>query len=75
MDKHVRHTRAGDLYIDLTLRDKTGQISAKIWTNVDSFNEKFDSGDAIVAKADISLIQGRLQMEIKKIGRASVQTH
>ncbi len=75
VDKHVRHTRAGDLYIDLTLRDKTGQIHAKIWRKVESFNEKFDSGDAIVAKADISSFQGRLQMDIKKIGRASIQTH
>ena len=40
VDKHVRHTRAGDLYIDLTLRDNTGQIHAKIWRKVQSFRQK-----------------------------------
>ncbi len=75
VDKHLRHTRTGDLFIDLVLRDKTGQIHGKIWDKVKSFNENFNSGEAVVAKADVSSYQGRLQLEIKKIGRASVQTH
>ena len=40
-----------------------------------SFKDKFSSGEAVVAKADVSSYQGRLQLDIKKIGRASVQTH
>ena len=75
VDKHVRHTRTGELFIDLVLRDKTGQIHGKIWDKVKSSNENFNSGEAVVAKADVSSYQGRLQLEIKKIGRASVQTH
>jgi len=75
VDKHVRHARTGDLFIDLVLRDKTGQIHGKIWNKVKFFNEKFNSGEAVVAKADVSSYQGRLQLDIKKIGRASVQTH
>ena len=75
VDKHLRHTRTGDLFVDLVLRDKTGQIYGKVWNKVKSFNEKFSSGEAVVAKADVSSYQGRLQLDIKKIGRASVQTH
>ena len=75
VDKHVRHTRTGDLFIDLILRDKTGQIHGKIWDKVKSFNEKFNSGEAVVTKANVSSYQDRLQLEIKKIGRASIQTH
>ena len=71
VDKHIRHSRTGDLFIDLLLRDKTGQIHGKIWDKVKSFNEKFYSGEA----ADVSAYQGRLQLDIKNIGRASVQTH
>ena len=67
VDKHVRHTRTGDLFIDLVLRDKTGQIYGKVWNKVKSFNEKFTSGEAVVAKADVSSYQGRLQLDIKKI--------
>jgi 3'-5' exoribonuclease len=75
VDKHLRHTRTGDLFIDLVLRDKTGQIHGKVWNKTEYFLPKFDSGDAVVAKAEIGSYQGRLQMDIKKIGRASVQTH
>ena len=75
VDKHVRHTRTGDLFIDLILRDKTGQIHGKIWDKVKSFNEKFNSGEAVVTKANVSSYQDRLQLEIIKIGRASIQTH
>ena len=75
VDKHLRHTRTGDLFVDLVLRDKTGQIYGKVWNKAKSFNGKFSSGDAVVAKADVSSYQGRLQLDIKKIGRASIQTH
>ena len=75
VDKHLRHTRTGDLFVDLVLRDKTGQIYGKVWNKVKSFNKKFSSGEAVGAKADVSSYQGRLQLDIKKIGRASVQTH
>jgi len=75
VDKHIRHTRTGDLFIDLVLRDKTGQIHGKIWDKVNSCNERFNSGDAVVAKANVGSYQGRLQLEIKKIGRASIQNH
>ena len=75
VDKHLRHTRTGDLFIDLILRDKTGQIHGKIWDKVKYLNEKFNSGEAVVAKADVSSYHGRIQLEIKKISRASVQTH
>ena len=35
IDKSVRTTRLGDLFIDLKLKDAHGIIRAKIWTNVD----------------------------------------
>ena len=44
IDKHLRFTRSGDLYIDLELRDVTGHISAKIWDNVSLLNDKFNVG-------------------------------
>ena len=41
VEKHLRHTRSGDLYLDLVLRDKTGQIAAKIWDKVPDLNTLF----------------------------------
>ena len=34
VEKYIRYTKSGDLYIDLELRDITGNISAKIWDNI-----------------------------------------
>ena len=38
VEKHIRHTRAGDLYLDLVLRDQTGQIHGKVWDKVSEYN-------------------------------------
>ena len=40
-EKHIRHSRNGDLFIDVRLRDKTGSINAKIWDNVNVLKKKF----------------------------------
>jgi 3'-5' exoribonuclease len=72
-EKHVRHTRTGDLFLDLTLRDRTGVIHAKIWDKVSQFNERFTSGDPVVVAGVVETFQDRLQLVIKRINRASVQ--
>jgi len=73
VEKHLRHTRSGDLYLDLEIRDVTGHISAKIWDNVPELTEKFESGDAIVVSGDIESFLDRLQLNIRKINKATVQ--
>jgi len=75
VEKHLRQTRTGDLYLDLILRDKTGQISAKLWKNISDFQDKFTSGDAVVVAAQVEAYLDRLQLNIKKINRASVQSY
>ena len=34
VEKNLRHSKNGDPYLDLVLRDKTGKISAKIWNKI-----------------------------------------
>ena len=41
VEKHLRHTRAGDLYLDLVLKDRTGQVQGKVWDKVEKFHQKF----------------------------------
>ena len=38
VEKHLRYTRSGDLFIDLILRDSTGKINGKIWDKVETFD-------------------------------------
>ena len=73
VEKHLRHTRAGDLYLDVVLRDNTGTVHAKIWDKVDELNEKFSAGDPVAVKGNVETFQDRHQLVIKKINTASVQ--
>lgn len=74
-EKHLRTTRTGESYIDLTLRDRTGQIQAKIWDKVDGLSSKFEAGDPVAVRGQVESFQDRLQLIIKKINRASVKTY
>ena len=73
VEKHLRHTRSGDLFLDLQLRDRTGSINGKIWDNVDKLNEKFKAGDPVAVSGNVDSFKERSQLIVKKINRASVQ--
>jgi len=75
VEKHLRHTRSGDLYLDLELRDKTGRISAKIWDKVSDLNNLFEPGDAVAVSGDVESFMDRPQLIVRKIRRATVQNY
>ncbi len=74
-EKHLRNTRSGDLYLDLVLRDRTGQITAKLWKEVSEYNDKFSAGDAVVVAGQVDVYLDKLQLNIKKINVATVQSY
>ena len=73
VEKHIRYTRSGDIYLDLELRDITGHISAKIWDNVSVLNKKFDAGNAVAVSGIVELFLDQFQLVIKKINKATIQ--
>ena len=75
VEKHLRHTRSGDLYIDLVLRDKTGHISAKIWDKVSNLNSLFETGDAVAVSGDVECFMDRLNLIVRKIRKATIQSY
>ena len=75
VEKHLRHTRAGDLYLDLVLKDRTGQVQGKVWDKVEKFHQKFSSGDAVAIKGDVELFIDRPQLNVKRINKATVQNY
>lgn len=75
VEKHLRNTRSGDLYLDVVLRDRTGQITAKLWKEVSEYHEKFSAGDAVVVAGQVDVYLDKLQLNIKKINVASVQSY
>ena len=75
VEKYLRHTRSGELYLDLVLKDKTGQINAKVWDNVKEYEKKFKSGDPVALKGEVDLFLDKLQLNIKRINKATVQNY
>ena len=60
LEKSLRHSRNGDLYIDIILRDQTGKINAKIWDKVNEFDKKFQNGDAVAIKGTVEVYQKKI---------------
>ena len=51
--KYLKTTRLGDAFIDLVLKDATGSIRGKIWSQVEYFSSKFEKGDIVAVKGNI----------------------
>ena len=60
LKKNLRHSKNGDPYLDLVLRDKTGKISAKIWNKINEFELKFNSGDAVAIRGKMEIYQNKI---------------
>ena len=70
-EKHLRRTRAGELFIDLVLTDGTGEIGAKVWDNVDELTAKFQQGDAVAVRGRVDTFQEKKQIIVGRINRAT----
>ena len=73
VEKNLKQTKGGDLFLDLELRDITGNINGKVWENINNFNYKFDSGNAVAVSGYVDSYLDRLHLNIKKINKATVQ--
>ena len=65
--KEKKISKNGDYYIDLILRDKSGQINAKIWKFCDFYEQKFNEGDLVCAKGIVKNYRKKLFLEISNI--------
>lgn len=60
----------GSAYLDLTLRDSTGAITAKIW-DCDRFSLDFDVDDVVRIEGQLEEYRGAPQVRIRKIARCA----
>jgi 3'-5' exoribonuclease len=65
--KQIKPKKTGDLYIALTLADRTGQIEAKVWDNVHDVLEVFEQDDFIKVKGLLNKYNNRFQLTIHKL--------
>ena len=69
--KDVRHGRGGELFISVSLQDRTGLVRARIFNEAARLREEFDSGDFVKVQGRTELFNGRLQLVIENIRRVN----
>ena len=63
-------TKTGKEYGSLTLQDKTGTADAKIWELGSPGISDFNAMDYVFVDADVTVFQGNIQLNVKRIRRA-----
>jgi len=74
--KQIKPKKSGEPYLALTLGDRSGQIEAKMWDNVEEVLEAFDQDDYIKIKGLINKYKQRFQLTIhklRKLGESEVE--
>ena len=63
-------TKAGKMYENVILQDKTGTVDAKIWDPNSRGIEAFEGLDYVDIVADVTSFQGQLQLNVKRVRKA-----
>src|SRR4051812_6252478 len=65
--KQVRPRKTGELYLQLTLADRSGHIDAKMWDNVADSINAFEQDDFIKAKGLVNRFNQKFQFTVHKL--------
>jgi 3'-5' exoribonuclease len=69
VSKQVKPKKTGDPYLALTLGDRTGQLEAKMWDNVEDAIDAFEQDDFLKVKGLLNKYKNRFQITIHKLRR------
>ena len=69
VSKQIKPKKTGEPYLALTLGDRTGQLEAKMWDNVDDVLDVFEQDDFLKVKGLINKYKNRFQLTIHKLRR------
>jgi 3'-5' exoribonuclease len=67
VSKQIKPKKSGEPYLALTLGDRSGQIEAKMWDNVDEVLYAFEQDDFLKVKGLINKYKNRFQLTIHKL--------
>src|SRR5688500_4030265 len=68
VSKKLKHTgRSGKSFLALNLEDKTGDIDARIFDNVDAADSTFADGDYLLVKGNVITYQKKPQLVIERL--------
>src|SRR5215475_7769250 len=67
VSKQIKPKKTGEPYLALTVGDRSGQIEAKMWDNVDDVLNAFEQEDFIKVKGLINKYKNRFKLTIHKL--------
>jgi 3'-5' exoribonuclease len=71
MKRRLR-TKSGAPYLALELVDPTGRIEARVWSDVELLDGRFEEGDAVRVLARVERFRERLQLDVRSLEAADV---
>jgi 3'-5' exoribonuclease len=72
-EKVLKTARNGRPYIDLNLKDKTGNISSKIWDRVEDLDPSFAKGDFVIVRGAVEVYQDKLQLKVLSLDKTDAE--
>jgi 3'-5' exoribonuclease len=69
-EKQLRKNRAGNLYLQLRLSDRSGSVNAMMWNANESSSKLFENGDYVRVEGVTQVYNGALQVIANHIERA-----
>ncbi len=67
--KEVKSKKTGESYLSLTLADKSGDLDAKMWDNVEEVEETFGRDDFVKVKGLVQVYRNKTQLTVHKLRR------
>ena len=72
-DKQLAHKKDGDPYLILSLVDRSGNMKAVAWDNVQAMSEAFVAGDYVRVKGNAVEYRETLQLVVKNLERLDLE--
>jgi len=63
-EKNMAYSQKGAPYLNLRLKDKTGQVDGKVWDNAQEWDKQFRKGDVVQVSARAVSFKNSLQLSI-----------
>jgi 3'-5' exoribonuclease len=67
VSKQIKPKKTGEPYLALVLGDRSGQLDAKMWDNVDEVLNAFEQDDFLKVKGLVNRYKNRFQLTIHKL--------
>jgi 3'-5' exoribonuclease len=64
-------SNAGKPYLNLSLRDRTGQFEGRVWDRAEEIGKRFDRDDIVEISGTAIQYQGRMQVKVHDVQKAA----